>query len=106
MVERLKQKGTLHSSSDLLKMCEKMKAIWTAQVFRQAGETLSGPGAIYIYNVFIMHNALTSVDKCDLIVKGYHDLCVREFCQQCLCESVTGQFSVMIRLLVIYLVKL
>ncbi len=37
MVEHLKHEGTSHSSSDLLKICVKMGASWSAQVFRQAG---------------------------------------------------------------------
>ncbi len=45
MVERLKQQGISHSSSDLLKICVKMGASWSAQTFRQAGETPSGPEA-------------------------------------------------------------
>ncbi len=48
MVERLKHEGTLHSSSDLLKICVKMGAIWSVQVFRQAGDTPSGPGAFLL----------------------------------------------------------
>ncbi len=47
MVERLKHEGTSHSSSDLLKVCVKMGASWSAQDFRQAGVTPSGPGAFY-----------------------------------------------------------
>ncbi len=45
MVERLKQKGTSHSSRGLLKICVKMGASWSAQTFRQAGEIPSGPEA-------------------------------------------------------------
>ncbi len=45
MVEHLKQQGTSHSSRDLLKICVKMGASWSAQTFRQAGEILSGPEA-------------------------------------------------------------
>ncbi len=41
MVECLNHEGTSHSSSDLLKICVKMGASWSAQ----AGVTLSGPGA-------------------------------------------------------------
>ncbi len=37
MVERLKHEGTSHSSSDLLKICVKMGASWSAQDLRQAG---------------------------------------------------------------------
>jgi len=42
MVERLK--GTSHSSRDLLKT----GASWSAQVLRQAGDTLSGSGALLL----------------------------------------------------------
>ncbi len=42
-MERLKQQGTLHCSRDLLKICVKMGASWSAQTFRQAGEIPSGP---------------------------------------------------------------
>ncbi len=48
MVECLKHEGTSHSSSDLLKICVKMGASWSAQVFRQAGDTPSGPAAFLI----------------------------------------------------------
>ncbi len=48
MVEHLKQAGTSHISSDLLKICENTEAIWSAQDFRQAGVTLSGPGAFHL----------------------------------------------------------
>ncbi len=48
MVERLKHEGTSHSSSDLLKICVKMGVSWSAQVFRQAGDTQSGPGAFLL----------------------------------------------------------
>ncbi len=48
MVERLKHEGPSHSSSDLLKICVKMGASWSAQVFRQAGDTPSGPGAFLL----------------------------------------------------------
>ncbi len=43
-MEHLRHEGTLHSSSDLLKICVKMGASWSAQVFRQTGVTPSGPG--------------------------------------------------------------
>ncbi len=49
MVERLKHKGTSHSSSDLLKICVKMGASWSAQDVRQAGVRLSGPGAFFLF---------------------------------------------------------
>ncbi len=42
MVESLKQEGTSHSSSDLLKICVKMGASWLAQDFRQTSVTPSG----------------------------------------------------------------
>ncbi len=40
--------GTTHCSSDLLKICVKMGASWSAQDFRQTGVTLSGPGAFLL----------------------------------------------------------
>ncbi len=48
MVAHLKHKGTLHSSSYLLKIFVKMGASWSAQVLRQTGATLSGPGAFLL----------------------------------------------------------
>ncbi len=42
MVECLKHEGTSHRSSDLLKIGVKMGASWSAQVFRQTGDTPSG----------------------------------------------------------------
>ncbi len=38
----------MHSSSDLLKIFVKMGASWSAQVLRQAGDPLSGPGAFLL----------------------------------------------------------
>ncbi len=52
MVERLKHEGTSHSSSDLLKICEKMGASWSAQDFRQTGVTQSGPDAFLPFLLF------------------------------------------------------
>ncbi len=49
MVELLKHEGTSHSSSDLLKIFVKMGASWSAQDFRQAGVTPSGPGAFFLF---------------------------------------------------------
>ncbi len=49
MVEHLKHEGTLHSSSNLLKILVKMGASWSAQVLRQVGDTLSGPGAFLLF---------------------------------------------------------
>ncbi len=48
MVERLKHEGTSHSSSDLLNICVNMGASWSAQDFRQAGDTPSGHGAFFL----------------------------------------------------------
>ncbi len=45
----MKHEGTLYSSSDLLKICVKMRASWTSQVFRQAGDKPSGPGAFLLF---------------------------------------------------------
>ncbi|MEQ2314942.1 hypothetical protein AMECASPLE_017141 [Ameca splendens] len=41
MVEHLKQDGTSHSSSDLLKISVKMGASWPEQALRHDGEILS-----------------------------------------------------------------
>ncbi len=49
MVEHLKHEGISHSSSDLLKIFVKMGVSWSAQVLRQAGDTLSGSGAFLIF---------------------------------------------------------
>ncbi len=43
MVERLKHERTSRGSSDLLKIFVKMGASWSAQDFRQAAATPSGP---------------------------------------------------------------
>ncbi len=51
MVEHLKHEGNSHSSSDLLKIFVKMGASWSAQVLRQAGDTLSGPGAFLLFSL-------------------------------------------------------
>ncbi len=48
MVEHLKHAGALHNSSDLLNIFVKMGASWPAQVLRQAGDTLSSPGAFLL----------------------------------------------------------
>ncbi len=48
MVEHLNHEGTLHGSSDLLKIFVKMGASWSAQVLRQDVDTLSGPGAFLL----------------------------------------------------------
>ncbi len=58
MVERLKHEGTLHSSSDLLKICVKMGASWSAQDFRQIGVTPSGSGAFLL--LFFLKTCRTS----------------------------------------------
>ncbi len=49
IVERLKRQGNSHSSSELLKFCVKMGASWSAQTFKQAGETPSGPEAFLVF---------------------------------------------------------
>ncbi len=55
MVECLKQEGTSHSSSNLLKICEKIWASWSVQVFRQADVTPSGPGAFLLLFTHLTH---------------------------------------------------
>ncbi len=60
-MERLKHEGSSHSSSDLLKICVKMGASWSAQDFRQTGDTLSGPGAFLLLlslNTWCMSSSL------------------------------------------------
>ncbi len=57
IVERLKHEGTSHSSSDLLKICVKMGASWSAQDLRQAGDTV-WPGAFLL--LFFMKTCCTS----------------------------------------------
>ncbi len=47
-MEHLKHEVTSHSSSDLLKIFVKMGASWSAQDFRQADATPSGPGAFLL----------------------------------------------------------
>ncbi len=49
MVECFKHEGTSHSSSDLLEIFVKMGDSWSAQDFRQAGVTPSGPGAFFLF---------------------------------------------------------
>ncbi len=49
MVKHLKHEGNSHSPSDLLKIFVKMRASWSAQDFRQAGVTPSGPGAFFLF---------------------------------------------------------
>ncbi len=58
IVERLKYEGTSHSSRDLLKICVKMGASWSAQDFRQTGVKPSGPVAILL--LFILETLCMS----------------------------------------------
>ncbi len=55
-MERFKHEGTSHSSSDLLKICVKMGANWSAQVFKQTDDTPSGPGA-FLFLEDLAHSA-------------------------------------------------
>ncbi len=48
MVDHLKNEGILYSSSDLLNIFVKMGASWSAQDFRQAGVTPSGPSDFFL----------------------------------------------------------
>ncbi len=79
MLERLKNEGTSHSSSDQLNICVKMGASWSAQVFRQAGVTPSGPGAYLL--LFFLKNWHTSSS---LICSAVWGVCV------CVCVGVQG----------------
>lgn len=49
-MEHLKHEGT-HSSSDLSKICVNMGASWSAQTFRQEGDTEFGPDAFPLSSV-------------------------------------------------------
>ncbi len=71
MVERLKHEGTSHSSSDLLKICVKMGASWSAQDFRQTGVTPSGPGAFLL--LFILKTLCTSSS----LIWAVQEVCTR-----------------------------
>lgn len=51
LLEHLKHEGTSHSSSDLLKICMNMGASWSAQTFRQEGDTATGPDAFPLSSV-------------------------------------------------------
>ncbi len=58
MVECLKHEGTSHNSSDLLEICVKMGASWSAHVLRQAGDTPSGPGAfLLLFSLKTLHTS-------------------------------------------------
>ncbi len=74
MVERLKQEGTSHSSSDLLKINVKMDDSWTAQALRQAGETPSGPLAFLIF--CLLKTLLTSSSQ--ILITGWETVGGRE----------------------------
>ncbi len=67
MVERLKQEGTSHSSSDLLKINVKMDDSWTAQALRQTGETPSGLLAFLIF--CLLKTLLTSSSQ--ILITGW-----------------------------------
>ncbi len=55
MVEHLKNEGSSHSSSNMLKIFVKMGASWSAQDFRQAGVTPSGPGVFFFFSASGRH---------------------------------------------------
>ncbi len=65
--EHLKHEGTLHSSSDLLKICVKMGASWSAQDFRQTGVTPSGPGAfLLLFFLKTWSMSFSLIRRCEL----------------------------------------
>ncbi len=68
MVEHLKHEGTSHSSSDLLMICVKMGASWSAQDLREAGDTPSGSGAFFL--LFFMKTCRTSSSLISVQVWG------------------------------------
>lgn len=49
IIEHLKEHGTTHCSSNLLKICVKIGASWLAQSLRHAGETSSEPEAFLVF---------------------------------------------------------
>ncbi len=57
MVDHLKHEGTSHSSRDLLKICVKMGASWSAQDFRQTGVTPS----VLVLSSFVLSEDLAHV---------------------------------------------
>ncbi len=59
MVEHVKHEGTLHSSSDLLKIC--LKASWSVQDFRQTGVTPSGPDTFILFSICKAWHTLSSL---------------------------------------------
>ncbi len=71
MVEHLKHEGTSHRFSDLLKTFVKMGASWSAQVLRQAGDTLSGPGAfLLLFSLTTWHTSSSVIFSAGLGERG------------------------------------
>ncbi len=71
MVERLKHEGTSHSSSDLLKICLKMGACWSAQDFRQTDVTPSGPGAfLHLFSLKTWRMSSSLSFSADVVDRG------------------------------------
>ena len=63
MVEVLKQAGTTHSASEVLKMSVNTGDSWSAQYLSVEGETASGPAALRGFCLF--KSLLTSLLWCD-----------------------------------------
>ncbi len=97
MVERLKHEGTSHSSSDLLKICVKMGASWSAQVFRQAGDILSGPGAFLFFFFEDLAHVIFSYLQCRC---GGEGGCRR--CEWCFFKPAVELIQIVCQLLILH----
>ncbi len=69
MVERLKHEGTPHSSRDLLKICVKMGASWSAQVFWVWGGFKPTVKLIQVYSKLLIH--LSAGGGCLVVGDGF-----------------------------------
>ncbi len=93
----MKHEGTLHSSSDLLKIFVKMGASWSAQDFRQAGVTLSGPGAfLLLFFLKTWHKSSSLICSADVGERGlqvwivFFQTCIQIACQLLILQSAGG----------------
>ncbi len=99
MVERLKHEGTSHSSSDLLKIFVKMGASWSAQVFRHAGVTPSGPDA-FLLLFFLMTWCTSSSLICIAVGGGGEGGCRR--CEWCFFKPAIELIQIVCQLLILH----
>ncbi len=64
-------RGLMHSSSDQLKICVEIGASWSAQVLRQAGDTLSGPGALlFLFSLKTWHTSSSLIFSAGVGLRG------------------------------------